>query len=174
MKDFSNIDYLKIGNQKQIQAFKVLTEKKILMNLAEFYPVLVGTIPINIDIETSDLDIICYWIDKMVFTEKIQSNFNNEDKFIIRDTFINNQETVIASFETAGFKIEIFGQNIPVREQNGYRHMITEYEILQSKGENFRREIIKLKQQGYKTEPAFGLLLGLKGDPYSALLDYKI
>jgi len=144
------------------------------MNLAEFYPVLVGTIPINIDIETSDLDIICYWIDKMVFTEKIQSNFNNEDKFIIRDTFINNQETVIASFETAGFKIEIFGQNIPVREQNGYRHMITEYEILQSKGENFRREIIKLKQQGYKTEPAFGLLLGLKGDPYSALLDYKI
>ena len=95
-------------------------------------------------------------------------------KFIIRDTFINNQETVIASFETAGFKIEIFGQNIPVREQNGYRHMITEYEILQSKGENFRREIIKLKQQGYKTEPAFGLLLGLKGDPYSALLDYKI
>jgi len=174
MKDFSNIGYLKIGNQKQIQAFKVLTEKKILMNLAEFYPVLVGTIPINIDIETSDLDIICYWIDKMVFTEKIQSNFNNEDKFIIRDTFINNQETVIASFETAGFKIEIFGQNIPVREQNGYRHMITEYEILQSKGENFRREIIKLKQQGYKTEPAFGLLLGLKGDPYSALLDYKI
>ena len=174
MKDFSNINYLKIGNQRQIQAFKVLTEKKILMNLAEFYPVLVGTIPINIDIETSDLDIICYWIDKMVFTEKIQSNFNNEDKFIIRDTFINNQETVIASFETAGFKIEIFGQNIPVREQNGYRHMITEYEILQSKGENFRREIIKLKQQGYKTEPAFGLLLGLKGDPYSALLDYKI
>ena len=174
MKDFRNIDYLKIGNRKQIQAFKVLTEKKILMNLAEFYPVLVGTIPINIDIETSDLDIICYWIDKMVFTEKIQSNFNNEDKFIIRDTFINNQETVIASFETAGFKIEIFGQNIPVREQNGYRHMITEYEILQSKGENFRREIIKLKQQGYKTEPAFGLLLGLKGDPYSALLDYKI
>jgi len=174
MKDFRNIDYLKIGNQKQIQAFKVLTEKKILMNLAEFYPVLVGTIPINIDIETSDLDIICYWKDKMAFREKIQSNFNNEDKFIIRDTFINNQETVIASFETADFKIEIFGQNIPVREQNGYRHMITEYEILQSKGENFRREIIKLKQQGYKTEPAFGLLLGLKGDPYSALLDYKI
>jgi len=174
MKDFRNIDYLKIGNRKQIQAFKVLTEKKILMNLAEFYPVLVGTIPINIDIETSDLDIICYWKDKMAFREKIQSNFNNEDKFIIRDTFINNQETVIASFETAGFKIEIFGQNIPVREQNGYRHMITEYEILQSKGENFRREIIKLKQQGYKTEPAFGLLLGLKGDPYSALLDYKI
>jgi len=174
MKDFSNIGYLKIGNQKQIQAFKVLTEKKILMNLAEFYPVLVGTIPINIDIETSDLDIICYWKDKMAFREKIQSNFNNEDKFIIRDTFINNQETVIASFETADFKIEIFGQNIPVREQNGYRHMITEYEILQSKGENFRREIIKLKQQGYKTEPAFGLLLGLKGDPYSALLDYKI
>jgi hypothetical protein len=40
--------------------------------------------------------------------------------------------------------------------------MIIEYEILQTKGENFRLEIIKLKQQGYKTEPVFGMLLGLK------------
>ena len=30
-------------------------------------------------------------------------------------------------------------------------------------------EIIKLKQKGYKTEPAFGLLLGLKNDPLSRI-----
>lgn len=52
--------------------------------------------------------------------------------------------------------------------------MIIEDQILASKDENFRLEIIKLKQKGYKTEPAFGLLLGLKNDPYLELLNYKI
>ena len=52
--------------------------------------------------------------------------------------------------------------------------MIIEHEILQSKGGIFRLEIIKLKQNGYKTEPAFAFLLGLKGDPYIELLDYKM
>ncbi|MET0945472.1 MAG: DUF4269 domain-containing protein [Flavobacterium sp.] len=47
-------------------------------------------------------------------------------------------------------------------------------QILTSKDENFRLEIIKLKQKAYKTEPAFGLLLGLKNDPYLELLHYKI
>ncbi|MNL87641.1 hypothetical protein D3C87_2168830 [compost metagenome] len=52
--------------------------------------------------------------------------------------------------------------------------MIIEHKILQSKGENFRLKIIKLKQKGYKTEPAFGFLLDLKGNPYQELLNYKI
>jgi len=52
--------------------------------------------------------------------------------------------------------------------------MIIEYEILKTKGENFRLEIIKLKQNGYKTEPAFAFLLGLNGDSYSELLKYQI
>lgn len=52
--------------------------------------------------------------------------------------------------------------------------MVIEHEILKSRDEEFRLEIIKLKQNGYKTEPAFAHLLGLKGDPYIALLEYKI
>ena len=71
-------------------------------------------------------------------------------------------------------EIEIFGQNVPTELQNGYKHMIIEDKILQSRDENFRLEIIKLKQNGYKTEPAFAFLLGLNGDPYAELLKYKI
>jgi len=174
MKDFSTIEYLKNGNQKQIQAFEILTRNKIILNLAEFDPILVGTIPINIDIENSDLDIVCYWRNKTDFIEKLNFLFRNENEFTIREVLIDNTESVIANFKMDDFEIEIFGQNIPTKNQNGYKHMIIEHEILQSKGESFRSEIIKLKQNGYKTEPAFAFLLGLNGDPYKKLLDYKI
>ncbi len=174
MTDFSTIEYLKTGNQKQILAYEILTQNNVLLNIAEFEPILVGTIPINIDIENSDLDIICYWKNKTDFKTKIQSFFGNEKEFSIRETQINDQETVVANFRIDPFEIEIFGQNIPTKNQNGYKHMIIENQILASKDENFRLEIIKLKQNGYKTEPAFGLLLGLKSDPYLELLQYKI
>lgn len=174
MIDFTTIDYLQNGNQKQIRAFKVLTQNQVLAKISSFDPILVGTIPINIDIENSDLDIVCYWENKTDFIERIQSLFGNENFFTIRETIIDNVESVVASFRIEDFEIEIFGQNIPSKNQNGYKHMIIEYKILQLKGEEFRLEIIKLKEKGLKTEPAFAFLLGLKGNPYSELLEYQI
>lgn len=174
MVDFSTIEYLKNGNQKQVLAYEILTRNNVLQRIAEFDPILVGTIPINIDIENSDLDIICYWKNKTDFKTKIQAVFGFEKEFRIQETQIGDQETVIANFRIDPFEIEIFGQNIPTKNQNGYKHMVIENQILASKDENFRLKIIKLKQKGYKTEPAFGLLLGLKNDPYLELLHYKI
>ncbi|MCC9018685.1 DUF4269 domain-containing protein [Flavobacterium lipolyticum] len=174
MIDFTTIDYLKNGNSKQILAYKTLTQHNILGDLVEFDPILVGTIPIAIDIESSDLDIICYWKNKTKFIEKLHAAFGNKNNYTIRETVIDNRESIIASFRIGPFEFEIFGQNIPTQQQNAHLHMLIEHEILQLKGENFRLEIIKLKQKGYKTEPAFAFLLGLNGDPYAELLKYKI
>ncbi|KRD08243.1 diadenosine tetraphosphate hydrolase [Flavobacterium sp. Root901] len=174
MIDFSSIEYLKTGNPKQIRAYETLIQNKVFEVLSEFNPILAGTIPINIDIENSDLDIICYWKNKPEFISKVSSSFGNKTEFKIRETNINQYESVIANFKIEHFEIEIFGQNIPTKDQNAYKHMIIEHEILEAKGENFRLEIIKLKRNGYKTEPAFGRLLGLKTNPYSELLDYKV
>jgi len=174
MINFKDCSYLQKGNLKQQAAFTVLTRHHVLENLAEFDPILVGTIPINIDIENSDLDIICYWKNKSDFIEKVKQLFGKENHFSIREDLINNQESVIANFFIDNFEIEIFGQNTPTELQNAYRHMLIEHQILSSKDENFRLEIIKLKEKGIKTEPAFGLLLGLKGNVYEELLDYKI
>ncbi|MBO9586705.1 MAG: DUF4269 domain-containing protein [Flavobacterium sp.] len=173
MINFKDISYLQSGNPRQQSAFTVLAQHKVLENLAAFDPILVGTIPINIAIESSDLDIVCYWKNKADFIEKIKQLFGKENRFSIREDLMNNQESVIANFFIDAFEIEIFGQNTPTELQNGYRHMLIEHEILNSKGENFRLEIIKLKESGIKTEPAFGLLLGLKGNVYEALLNYK-
>lgn len=174
MIDFTNIEYLKTGNLRQIQAYETLTQNKVLEFLSEFDPILVGTIPINIDIENSDLDIVCYWKNKTEFINKVSAVFKNKTEFKIQETSINEHESVVVNFKINDFEIELFGQNIPTKDQNGYKHMIIEHQILESKGENFRLEIVKLKQNGYKTEPAFGKLLRLKSNPYLELLEYKI
>lgn len=69
--------------------------------------------------------------------------------------------------------MEIFGQPVPTKQQMGYRHLIAEHKLLMKHGETFRQKIIKLKKQGYKTEPAFAKALGLKGDPYLELLKFE-
>lgn len=173
MINFKDISYLETGNPKQQAAFQILTKHRVLENLVEFDPILVGTIPINIDIENSDLDIVCYWQNKSDFIDSIKHLFEKENHFSIREITIDNQESIIANFFIDGFEIEIFGQNIPTELQNGYRHMVIEDQILRSRDEKFRLEIIKLKESGIKTEPAFGALLGLKGNVYQELLDYK-
>ena len=59
MIDFKDIGYLKNGNLRQQNAFDVLSELDIFEKLKEYNPILPGTIPIEIDLPKSDLDIIC-------------------------------------------------------------------------------------------------------------------
>lgn len=173
MIDFTQIDYLKSGNPKQQKVYELLTSHAILDNLESFSPILTGTIPIEIDIENSDLDICCCYTDKVDFIKAINLNFQHFQYFKLRETSINYEETVVANFFVDGYEIELFGQKVPVKKQNGYRHMLIEHQILVEKGADFKQKIIELKKQGFKTEPAFAQLLGLKGNPYEALLEYS-
>lgn len=66
--------------------------------------------------------------------------------------------------------MEIYAQNIPTLRQNAYLHMVIEERILNLAGEKFRNDIIALKLNGYKAEPAFGKLLNLQ-NPFEELLE---
>lgn len=169
---FHDISYLKNGTPRQQEAYTILHQNKVLESLRPFDPVLVGTIPISIDVKTSDLDIICCFKNKNFYRDTIVNLFKNTEHFSIRERK-DKAETVIAGFFMGDFMVEIFGQNIPCRQQFGYRHMLIEHELLNKYGEAFRQQIIALKNQGYKTEPAFAKLLGLQGDPYQALLQLE-
>jgi len=171
--DFENIEYLKFGNAKQKLAYEALTKYEVLSKLKQFDPILVGTIPINIDIENSDLDIICYCKDALEFKKIIKDNFSSCKNFKIWKQNGLGYNAIVTNFNLDAFEIEIFGQDIPTKQQNAYRHMIIEHKILIERGEDFRQKIIELKQQGYKTEPAFGVLLSLNENPYIELLNYK-
>lgn len=58
MIDFTEIDYLKNGNERQKKAYEILTKYRILEKMKDYSPILAGTVPIEIDIKGSDLDII--------------------------------------------------------------------------------------------------------------------
>ncbi|WP_144282179.1 DUF4269 domain-containing protein [Chryseobacterium echinoideorum] len=168
MIDFTKIDYLKTGNERQKRAYKVLTKYQVFRKLKSYTPILAGTIPIEIDVDGSDLDIICEVKDKIKFEKFLIQEFKDFD-LEIEKISLNTNETIVCSFKIEEFPIEIFGQNKPSKEQNAYRHMIAEYKTLQEKGEDFKQKIITLKKKGIKTEPAFGMLLNLE-HPYEDLL----
>ncbi|TGK16395.1 DUF4269 domain-containing protein [Leptospira kmetyi] len=56
----------------------------------------------------------------------------------------------------------------------GFVHLQIEHKILSIAGENFKNRIRFLKNEGWKTEPAFAYLLGIQGDPYHALYDMRL
>lgn len=173
MIDFTKIDYLKNGNERQKRAYEVLKRYQIFEKLKDYSPILAGTIPIEIDIEESDLDIICEvdlnfeedFLEELSFKKIVPA----ETEITVENIMIENEKAIVMNFRLEEFSIEIFGQNRPSTEQNAYRHMIAEYKILQEKGNDFKKKIIELKKQGIKTEPAFGILLNLK-NPYEDLL----
>ncbi|WP_294283663.1 DUF4269 domain-containing protein [uncultured Chryseobacterium sp.] len=175
MIDFTTTDYLRNGNEKQRRAYEVLSKYRIFEKLKDYAPVLAGTIPIGIDIEGSDLDIICEvdlrfeddFLDDLAFSKCIPDDIDVKIEY----PMIEGEKCITVNFTIEEFPVEIFGQNKPATEQKAYRHMMAEYRILQEKGEDFKNEIIALKKQGIKTEPAFGILLGLK-NPYEDLLKF--
>lgn len=173
--DFTSLEYLQYGTERQQRAYTVLVEHEIMEKLAEFDPVLAGTIPLNIDVASSDLDIICCCGDYERFENVLNEKFSDASGFSLRQKTVGGYTTLIASFKLDGFPVEVFGQNRPVQEQEAYRHMVIEHQVLLERGEDFRDKVVALKNEGIKTERAFAQLLGLPCiDPYSELLEFTI
>jgi len=166
-----DICYLRRGNSKQKAAYDVLERLKLFTVLRRYDPVLVGTIPIGIDVANSDLDIICEVHEHEEFERIIPSLYGSYEGFQVDRQVVDGLETTLVSFVADGFCVEIFGQAQPVMKQNGYLHMMIEHRLLVLGGEALRADIRRLKTLGIKTEPAFAYYLGLKQDPYAALLE---
>ncbi|MCX3065946.1 DUF4269 domain-containing protein [Cetobacterium somerae] len=174
MKKFQDIEYLKAGNEKQVQSYQILKKINIFNILNEFNPILVGTIPIEIDIEKSDLDIVCQinLENKENLKQIISKNFSQLKGFKISDKFLSDG-IVIINFFIENMEIEIYASKLISTKTNGYRHMIVENRLLKFANLKFKEKIVSLKRAGIKTEPAFAKLLELNGNPYEELLNFE-
>ncbi|GHE23052.1 DUF4269 domain-containing protein [Sphingobacterium griseoflavum] len=171
---FGHIEHLKMGTDQQQAVYHLLTNAGLFDQLEAYDPLLVGTVPIDIAIATSDLDIVCCASDLDEFCRFAQETFSWRESFQLLKSTFNQVPTVLVHFTLSTFEVELFVQHVPSKLQHGYRHMIKEYEILASRGPDFRKQVLALKRAGLKTEPAFAKLLGLEGDPYERILNYHI
>jgi hypothetical protein len=171
--NWNDITYLKRGNHRQRQAYTALHSLDLFGQLAEYTPVLAGTVPLSIDIYGSDLDILCYARNLPRFQARARELFGRRTNFEVSSKEIRGIPSIVARFEHAGFPIEIFAQAVPVEQQNGYRHLLIEHRLLVLGGDEMAEAIRQLKQTGLKTEPAFAQYLHLTRDPYQALLDLE-
>lgn len=165
MRDWKNIDYLYEGNFIQQKSYHILRELNILELLQKYDPIVVGTIPIGVNIQGSDIDIICNLKDTDHFHKQIKEYFSMYDSFY----YIQENEKYVAGFVFQDIPIEIYAENKDTILQYGYRHMLIEYRILNLTTDTFRQSIMCLKENGLKTEPAFGKMLHLN-NPYDDLL----
>ena len=175
MKDWKNLDYLRTGTSRQQLAYSALQHLGVLTTLREFDPVLAGTIPIGIDIASSDLDVLCAVAPEQVvnFQKLLRAHYAHLAGFALEQKCIGNSECVICQFDYQSFMVEVFGQDCPTQAQHAFRHMVVEDRVLQVGGEAWRTAVRQLKEGGLKTEPAFAALLRLKGNPYEALLELE-
>lgn len=173
MDRFRTISYLKSGNEIQRRAHEAIAELNLFRDLAGYNPVLCGTVPIAIDVAGSDLDVIMEVHDFGRYMDEIKQRYGNLEGFRMRERTVKGVPSVIANFRFRSFDFELFAQPVPVEEQDAYRHMLIEHHVLKSHP-HVRQEIIRLKENGWKTEPAFARVLGLTGDPYDELLAYGV
>ncbi|MET3683901.1 hypothetical protein ABID56_002017 [Alkalibacillus flavidus] len=169
---FNALSALKNGDALQQRAYEAIDQVGVLDQFASYQPIVCGTIPLNIHVDDSDLDIIFYVDDFDRFAEELQNTFQQFEGFHLKRITIKGEDVVKANFHAYGFEFELFGMNKPTERQHAYLHMVIEAALLE-RFSWLKDAVTRMKQQGYKTEAAFCECLGIQyHDPFDALLDY--
>lgn len=135
-------------------------------------PALAGSLPLDLALDESDLDIISYSPDLKTFSGILRSEFGELEGFQSSRGISLGVATLMTKFSFAGEDYEIFTQNVLVPRQNAVVHLLVEERILQLGGSAFREKVWLARLRGLKTEPAFGEVLQLK-DPHRELLTFE-
>ena len=173
MPDFRDIGYLKTGTPRQRQAFRTLTELGILARLKAFDARLAGTIPLDVDIPGSDLDILCQVArsEMDAFAALLGQTYGHLPGFSLTRKQRYGHPVILCDFSFGGFPIQVYGSPTPVDRQRAWVHLLTEAHLLAGAGPEAREAVRALKLAGMKTEPAFARVFGLAGDAYEALYE---
>ncbi len=129
----------------------------------------VGSWPIAVALPGADVDVICHAPDLPAFKNHCRKAFDERPNYR-EEHYETDPPAHICRFSSGTLRFEVFGQGLPVTEQNAYRHMLIEARLLALSQAGFQNAVLDLKRQGLSTEAAFAQLLALPGSPYLALL----
>ncbi|ATZ66950.1 DUF4269 domain-containing protein [Acinetobacter haemolyticus] len=149
----------------------VISQLKILDNFKPFEIQIIGTPPLEINIESSDIDFICHYTEAQLNDlKKCLRKYKNLDQWALK-LCSKKPKVYICTFSYLNWDVEIYCSTQPISEQYGYRHFQVEKRLLKLANTHFKQHILMLKQKGLKTEPAFAIALSLNGNPYIAMSD---
>lgn len=147
-----------------------VTSSAVMELLKPFDPHIVGTLPLGIAVPGSDIDIVCHALDPNAFADIVWTHYQSADDFVLY-RWTSGTRPAIARLVWDGWPFELFGDQLPVRQQRGWIHFEVERRLLALDDGRLRRAVGKLRADGLKTEPAFAAALGISGDPYRGLLE---
>jgi len=150
----------------------VIAELDLKTKLSVYQPTLIGTPPLKINIDSSDIDIACTAENLTDFVSAVTNAYSHLTNFKYEYFQVRGSSAARCVFIAGGWEVELFCQTIPIEEQWGVRHFEVEKRLLQLEPE-LRSRVIQLKQSGLKTEAAFARVLGLVGDPFEAVLQLE-
>ncbi|WP_158090280.1 DUF4269 domain-containing protein [Kiloniella majae] len=159
--------------KKRSSYTEVLKGLNISELLADVDYEVIGTPPLGIDIANSDIDIAFFSSAPDTLVRKLSAALGDHKDLSRRTLSFPPYKTELLSFVFMKWPIEFFIQNQPLAAQFGVRHFHLQRRLLALFGPTFTQQVIRLKQQGMKTEPAFAKLLGITGDPYLNLLSLE-
>lgn len=153
------------------EAASELLESGLIDALNDYSPKWVGTIPLGIYIQDSDIDIICESSNLCHFESTFKSWCGEGNPYSICRFECDDLPSSIVNFYIDKFQVEIFCQARPVEYQVAFLHYQVEKRLLDLGGESFKSQVMAIREKGIKTEPAIAQALKLKGDPYKELLN---
>lgn len=149
--------------------FEAITKSQMLSSFRDHQPVIAGTFPLGIHHSESDVDVLLTSDDLKSLQKKLQGEYGKQEGF--KSYISDDSSFMVANFSFQGVPFEVYANKTQSVRQRAFKHFHIEERLLKLGEDPFRDKIISLRNQGIKTEPAFATALGLKGDPYLALLD---
>src|SRR5687768_8316499 len=100
---------------------------RLFRDLAPFEPTLVGTFPLGLQVEGSDLDVVCRATDLDGFERAVRASLDTEAIAPDRvEHLALDPPAVVVAFAWHDVAVEVFCQPTAVHRQHGFRHMVME------------------------------------------------
>jgi hypothetical protein len=139
--------------------------------LADYDPLLTGTLPLGLDLPDTDLDVICQVEDFTAFCTVMRAMYGEYDEFECTTTARGGIPSAACSFRYNRFRVKVVGQPVPTRDQDAYRRTTAAARLLRMAGETALEEVRRLRVAGMQTSLAVSAYFQLEGEPEQALAE---
>lgn len=162
------------GSPRQMRAYSVVfDELMVFLHMKPYKPVWVGSYPLGIDAETSDINILLEPEQLRVFLVDVRKHYGHHDDFKLVWKAINKTPTIVARFQVKGFWVDMFAQCRPLNEQDAFVQMLMTARLLAIGGDEACEGIRQNKTNGQNTPDAIMAYFNIETDnAQQKLLDY--